>query len=77
MTTAKASIIEGLGDGFTDDKPLQTAGGAQQATIISEPAVTFLVSRSNTETARMVGVYVDNHHAPHSKMEQSKRNNHL
>jgi prophage antirepressor-like protein len=52
VTTAQESIIKGLGKGFTNGIPLQTAGGVQDTTIISEPAATFLVARSNTEQGR-------------------------
>ena len=55
---AKASVIDGLGEGYNNVIPLQTAGGTQQTTIISEPAVTFLVSRSNTDTGKRLNRWI-------------------
>ena len=56
---AKASVIEGLGYGYNNVTPiLDSMGRTQQATIISEPAVTFLVSRSNTETGRKLNRWI-------------------
>ena len=55
---AKGDIEQGLGKGCINDTPLQTAGGTQTVTIISEPAVTFLVSRSNTETGRRLNQWI-------------------
>ena len=56
---AKSSIDEGLGDGYVKTVPiLDSMGRTQQATIISEPAVTFLVSRSNTETGRKLNRWI-------------------
>lgn len=49
---AVASIEQGLGEGWVKNLPLQTSGGEQTATIVSEAAATFLLSRSNTERGR-------------------------
>lgn len=45
---AKRSLIEELGEEVVTDYPLQTVGGIQSVLIISEPGLTFLVSRSRT-----------------------------
>lgn len=55
---AKASIDDGLGDGYVKTVPLQTAGGKQNTIIINEPAVTFLVSRSNTEAGKKLNRWI-------------------
>ena len=53
------AITQGLGDGMVNDLPiLDKLGRPQTATIISEPAVTFLVSRSNTETGRKLNRFI-------------------
>ncbi|MCG5512828.1 Bro-N domain-containing protein [Ectothiorhodospira shaposhnikovii] len=55
---AKTAIEEGLGGGYTMITPFQTAGGTQNVTVISEPAVTFLVSRSNTEAGKRLNRWI-------------------
>lgn len=56
---AKSSIINGLGDGYSIGIPIQDSLGRQQTvTVISEPAVTFLVSRSNTERGRKLNQWI-------------------
>ena len=55
---AKVSIEQGLGEGVVVNYPLQTAGGVQETTIISEPAVTFLLARSNTERGRQLNRWI-------------------
>ena len=55
---AVASITVGLGEGYVETVPLQTKGGLQTVVIVSEPAVTFLVSRSNTETGRKLNRFI-------------------
>ena len=57
-TKAETAIEQGLGKGFTSVIPLQTSGWTQNLTIISEPAVTFLVARSNTECGRNLNRWV-------------------
>jgi len=48
-----ASINQGLGDGVVKNVPIRDALGREQPTIIvAEPAVTYTISRSNTEQAR-------------------------
>lgn len=57
-TNALEAISTGLGEGFSNSYPLQTAGGLQQSTIISEAAVTYLLSRSNTEQGRKLNRFI-------------------
>ena len=52
INAMKATILEGLGEGYVNNTPLETSGGIQETTIIHEAAVTFLVSRSRTETGK-------------------------
>lgn len=47
-----SSIKQGLGEGYVKNVPLQTNGGMQPTIIVAEPAVTYTISRSNTEQAR-------------------------
>jgi prophage antirepressor-like protein len=59
VTKAMSSVKQGLGDGFTNGIPiLDSLGRVQQVTVISEPAVTFLVSRSNTERGRKLNRWI-------------------
>lgn len=55
---AITAIAGGLGDGVVADYPLQTAGGPQKSTIISGSAVTYLLSRSNTEQGRKLSRFI-------------------
>lgn len=56
---AKTSIDQGLGDGVYDEYPITDSLGRQQTTtIVSEAAVTFLVSRSNTENGRKLNRWI-------------------
>lgn len=55
---AKSSIEDGLGEGHVKTVPLQTAGGLQEITVINEPAVTFLISRSNTEAGKKLNRWI-------------------
>ena len=59
-TTAQAiaSIKHHLGEGYINDIPLQTKGGMQPTTIAAEPAVTFLVSRGNTDDSRRLNRFI-------------------
>jgi prophage antirepressor-like protein len=57
-TAAIESIEQGLGKGFVNDIPLQTAGGIQNIIIIAEPAATYLLSRSNTEKGRKLNRFI-------------------
>lgn len=57
-TNALESIKQGLGEGYSNEIPLQTKGGLQTVVIVSEPAVTHLVSRSNTETGRKLNRFI-------------------
>lgn len=57
-TAAVESIKQGLGEGFVNDIPLQTAGGAQAVIIVAEPAATYLLSRSNTEKGRELNRFI-------------------
>jgi anti-repressor protein len=49
---AISAINKGLGKGYIKVIPLETSGGIQDTKFVAEPAVTFLVSRSNTERGR-------------------------
>jgi len=53
---AVESIEDSLGKGEVDTLPLQTAGGIQDTLIISEPAVTYLLARSNTEEGKRLNL---------------------
>jgi prophage antirepressor-like protein len=55
---ARSSIEQGLGDGYVKTVPLQTSGGVQNVILINEPAVTFLVARSNTEVGRKLNRWI-------------------
>ena len=57
-TQAIASVNQTLGKGYISDVPLQTKGGVQSTTIAAEPAVTFLVSRSNTDDGRRLNRFI-------------------
>lgn len=57
-TQAIESIDEGLGQGYTKDIPLQTTGGIQTLVVVAEPAVTYLLSRSNTEAGRRLNRFI-------------------
>lgn len=57
-TAAVESIKQGLGDGFVNDIPLQTAGGPQQIIIVAESAATYLLSRSNTDKGRELNRFI-------------------
>lgn len=52
VTAAKTVIGSDLGEEFVNNHPLKTSGGIQEFTVFSEAAVTFLVSRSRTETGK-------------------------
>jgi anti-repressor protein len=58
VTDAIKSIEQGLGKGYANDLPLQTAGGIQTVTIVSEPAATFLLARSNTDQGRKLNRFI-------------------
>lgn len=59
VTTAKAAIEEGLGDGFTASQPIvDSLGRTQKAIVINEHAVTFLISRSNTDIGRRLNRFI-------------------
>lgn len=47
-----SAIEQGLGKGVLNYVPLPTRGGMQSTAIVAESAVTFTISRSNTEQAR-------------------------
>lgn len=55
---AKSSVEAVFGGGYNKVIPLQTAGGKQNITIINEPATTFLISRSNTETGKKMNRWI-------------------
>ena len=55
---AVESIEDSLGKGAVNTTPLQTAGGIQDTLIISEPAVTYLLARSNTEEGKRLNKWI-------------------
>lgn len=56
---AKTSIEEVFGGEVANDYPIiDSLGRTQTATIINEPAVTFLVSRSNTESGKKLNRWI-------------------
>ena len=62
---AAESILDGLGGGVNDGHPIvDSLGRTQQVTVISEPAVTFLVARSNTELGKQLNRWVHNEVLP-------------
>jgi prophage antirepressor-like protein len=58
VTAAVDAVNQGLGKGLVVDIPLQTPGGEQQAVIVAEAAVTYLVARSNTEAGRKLNRFI-------------------
>ena len=54
VTALEATVKEGLGEEFVNNQPLETAGGTQNALCLSEPALTFFVSRSRTEMGKAI-----------------------
>lgn len=58
VTKVVSAIEQGLGKGFTSSQPLHTAGGVQNVTLIQAPAVTFVLSRSNTDEGRRLNQWV-------------------
>lgn len=58
-SSAKISIIDGLGDGVVFEYPIiDSLGRSQQVTAISDSAVTFILSRSNTETGKRLNKFI-------------------
>lgn len=57
-TNALDSIKIGLGEGYSKSVPLETQGGIQSVMIVSEAAVTYLLSRSNTEQGRKLNRFI-------------------
>ena len=56
---AKSTIEQGLGDEVYDEYPIvDSIGRTQNITIINDAAVTFLVSRSNTETGKRLNRWI-------------------
>lgn len=55
---AKTSIEQALGKGVVIDYPLQTAGGPQQTTLVSENAAVFLVANSRTEQGQILSRWI-------------------
>lgn len=58
LADAVSSVKQGLGQEWVGDLPLMTAGGIQQTTIVAEAAVTYLLSRSNTEAGRKLNRHI-------------------
>lgn len=54
----KAMVEEDLGDGYDSIVPLKTAGGIQQTLVLSEPALTIVVSRSRTELGKQFNRWI-------------------
>lgn len=56
---AKSSVEEVFGDGYNKVIPiLDSLGRKQNTTIVNEPATTFLISRSNTETGKRMNRWI-------------------
>jgi len=55
---AVKTVEDGLGNEVVKSIPLQTAGGIQNTLIISEPAVTYLLARSNTEEGKRLNKWI-------------------
>lgn len=58
VTAVKILIQEELGEEFVSSQPLMTEGGKQNATILSEGGLTFLVSRSRTDTGKALNRWI-------------------
>jgi len=55
---ARSTIEDVFGAGYTRTTHLETGFGVKETTIISDPAVTYLVSRSNTETSKKLNRWI-------------------
>lgn len=55
---ARSSIEEAFEAGYIKTTHLDTGFGVKETTIINEPAVTFLVSRSNTEAGKKLNRWI-------------------
>ena len=65
VTQAVESIRKGLGDGYVTSIPIPDSMNRLQDTyIVNEPAVTFLVSRSNTEKGKELNRWLHNEVIP-------------
>lgn len=60
----KASIINEFGEGVNQTYPLETAGGTQQATFITEPQLYFVLMRSDKPKAKPFRQWVVNEVLP-------------
>lgn len=60
----KASIINEFGEGVNQTYPLETAGGIQQATFITEPQLYFVLMRSDKPKAKPFRQWVVNEVLP-------------
>lgn len=59
VTAATDAINQGLGDGFASDIPiLDPLGREQVVRVIAEAAVTYLLSRANTEQGRKLNRFI-------------------
>lgn len=58
VTAVRSLIEEDLGKEFVTNHPLDTIGGLQQVTLLSEAALTFFVSRSRTELGKRLNVWI-------------------
>ena len=61
MTTVSAAVLQvetTLGKEFVSNIPLETEGGKQNIIFVSEPATTFLISRSRTETGKKLNRWI-------------------
>ena len=60
MTSFQAQVLinEALGEGYNIVIPLETNGGLQETIFIYEEALTFLVSRSRTETGKKLNRWI-------------------
>ena len=58
INQVKMSIQEGLGEDTLIKLPLQTAGGEQDMLFVSEAGMTFLLSRSRTESGKKLNRFL-------------------
>lgn len=70
----KASIINEFGEGVNQTYPLETAGGTQQATFITEPQLYFVLMRSDKPKAKPFRQWVVNDVLPQIRKTGSYSN---
>jgi prophage antirepressor-like protein len=58
VTAVEAMVVDGLGEEFVSNQPLQTKGGTQNLLCLSEAALTFFISRSRTEAGKQINRWI-------------------